>query len=562
MNNNVTIVTGLWDLGRGEIDPSFKRSYDDYLQRFAQLLKTPSNMFIYVSAKDEDFIWQHRSRENTYVRIVELETFSTWFSHFDKVQEIRKQESWYKQSAWLEHSPQATLPYYNPIVMSKMFMLNDATIFNPFRSEYFYWIDAGICNTVHPGYFYKDDVFDNLPTYSDAVGGFTFLSYPYEESVEIHGFERGAMTRYANTDHVKYVCRGGFFGGKKESINRLNGLYYYSLTETIQAGYMGTEESIFTILSYLYPDLINRFELNGDGLVWPFFEALKDVKTLIAKKPKVVSYETAKTILYVLGFNSPNQFDEICKSFMHADPDLYNKPRKILINNSTNELMFKEYDELCERHGFEEIHRENLGVCGGRQYAAEHFDETTSDFYMFFEDDMMLNSRETQHTWCRSGFRMWVPNLYQSVHEIMLKEKFDFLKFSFSEFYLNNNIQVSWYNVPQDVRSRMWPEYDKLPQQGFDPNAPRTKFNTIEIHNNIPYASGEIYYGNWPQIVSREGNKKMFLETKWARPYEQTWMSYMFQKTLEGTLKPGILLASPVTHNRFEFYSKDLRKES
>ena len=40
---------------------------------------------------------------------------------------------------------------YNPMVMSKMFMLNDASIWNPFGTEYFAWLDGGITNTVHEG---------------------------------------------------------------------------------------------------------------------------------------------------------------------------------------------------------------------------------------------------------------------------------------------------------------------------------------------------------------------------------------------------------------------------
>jgi hypothetical protein len=97
---------------------------------------------------------------------------------------------------------------------------------------------------------------------------------------------------------------------------------------------------------------------------------------------------------------------------------------------------------------------------------------------------------------------------------------------------------------------------------GLDPNAPKTKFTKIDSHKGIPYATGEIYYCNWPQIVSRPGNKKMFLETTWAHPFEQTWMSYMYQQTVTGKLKPGLLLMTPTEHNRFDHYDRKLRKES
>ena len=63
-------------------------------------------------------------------------------------------------------------------------------------------------------------------------------------------------------------------------------------------------------------------------------------------------------------------------------------------------------------------------------------------------------------------------------------------------------------------------------------------------------------------IVSKEGNKKMFIDTKWAHPYEQTWMSQMFQDTRSKKLKPAVLLASPVNHNRIIWYKPEERREN
>ena len=53
----------------------------------------------------------------------------------------------------------------------------------------------------------------------------------------------------------------------------------------------------------------------------------------------------------------------------------------------------------------------------------------------------------------------------------------------------------------------------------------------------------------------------MFLDTKWAHPYEQTWMSHIFQESIKGNLKTAVLLASPVTHERFKYYEKEERVE-
>jgi hypothetical protein len=54
----------------------------------------------------------------------------------------------------------------------------------------------------------------------------------------------------------------------------------------------------------------------------------------------------------------------------------------------------------------------------------------------------------------------------------------------------------------------------------------------------------------------------MFLDTTWTRPHESTWMSHHYQLTKEGKLNGGLLLLTPVEHNRFDHYDKELRKES
>ena len=278
-------------------------------------------------------------------------------------------------------------------------------------------------------------------------------------------------------------------------------------------------------------------------------------------KSKNKQLDISKTALYVITFNSPEQFEKLIQTFYEYDLNFIEKPKKYLLNNSTDRSTDKKYTELCEEFEFEELRfPENLGICGGRQYIAEHFDKLDMDFMYFFEDDMFLYSGDNPI--CKNGFLRYVNDLYLNSLDIIKNEGFDFLKLNFTEFYGDNSTQWSWYNVPQDIRTKVWPNYDRLPTQGFDPNAPRTKFKSIKSYKGIPFADGEVYYSNWPQIVTKEGSRKMFLETTWAHPHEQTWMSYIFQNTITGNIEPGILLITPVEHNRFDHYDGKLRKES
>jgi hypothetical protein len=553
MDSKVTIITGLWDLKRGEIEGWGKRDFQTYKDRFFELLKSPVQMAIFIPESLREEVVEVRQKYPTKIYTKELRDFKLYNPFFKKINEIRTDPKWVGQAGWLAESPQAQLEYYNPMMMSKMFMVNEIATINPFNSEYFYWIDGGLSATVHQGYFNHDDVFNVLPSYSDEINKFVFLQYPYEANNEIHGFERKKIAEYCNVDFVDKISRGGFWGGKKEHIHQVHGLYYYYLANTLSEGYMGADESLNTILSYRHPELIHNFELGGDGLCWPFFENLKEYL-----QPAFTIKEN-KTALYVLTFNSPKQFETLIESFKQYDSDYLDLPEKYLINNSTKKGVARAYNKLCKDYGFTQIKKKNIGICGGRQFIAEHFDtETQADYYLFFEDDMFFYNGE--ETTCRNGFTRKIPELYRKSLEIVFNESFDFLKLNFSEFFGDNSKQWAWHNVSAQDRKMLFPD-NPVKETGDTEAAPFKNYKHIKSYEGIPYATGEVYYCNWPQIVSREGNKKMFLDTKWDYPYEQTWMSHMYQETVKGNLNPGILLATPTEHDRFEFYPGEERRE-
>tara|TARA_R110001592_G_scaffold97479_2_gene279210 strand:- start:3653 stop:5371 length:1719 start_codon:yes stop_codon:yes gene_type:complete len=559
--DNITLVTGLWNINRNGRDFN-----THYIEAFKRFLDTPLNLFIYIQKEYEYLVWEKRSHKDTQVRIFELDDVKRMYDPFwDKTQQIRQTAEWVDRAGWLKDSPQAALEMYNPIVQSKMFMLNDATLMSSFDTEFYYWVDAGITNTVPHGHIAHDNVLAELPSYSKP---FLFLSFPYHAENEIHGFEYQAMNRIAR-EEVKYVCRGGIFGGQKQAINTANSTYYSLLQDTLSQDLMGTEESIFTLMSYHEPNTYRRYELEENGLIVKFTQAVNEgTVTLTETKGSFTTPVTnldltqVKTNLYMLTFNSPEQVLHTIDSMKKTSSWLI-APNLFLLDNSTDPTIKLQNKQIANQYNFEYIDLgTNIGICGGRQAAADHFDNSDADFMFFFEDDMTSNPPDLDGQFCRNGFRKYVPNLYNTVHKIMLEHKFDFLKLSFTEVYFDNDKQCSWYNVPQDIRTRDWPNYDKLPFSGLDLNCPRTKFDKILNTDELAYITGEIYYDNWPMIVSRSGNRKMFIDTKWDHPFEQTWMSHMYQLTKDNKLKPAVLLASPIWHDRIKYYESDERKEN
>ena len=143
-SSNITLVSGMFDLGRGDLKDSFKRTFDQYVERFSRFLayKFPKILFI---QPEHYHYYEPYLKENSeypihivYTTIDDIRSFK----YFDDIQKVRTKPGWANQAGWLSESPQATMELYNPMVMSKMLWTRDAARLNPFNTDSFLWIDG------------------------------------------------------------------------------------------------------------------------------------------------------------------------------------------------------------------------------------------------------------------------------------------------------------------------------------------------------------------------------------------------------------------------------------
>ena len=555
MKNPCTLVTCLIDIGRESLHPDFSRDFKEYTARFVELLVACKEipMVIYIDPDDglRSVIEQHRpAPAKTMIlskRKVELETKFPFFSLVDS---IRKNPQWLGQAGWLPNSPQAASRLYNPLVMSKMFLLNDATLYNFFDSDSFFWIDAGLTRTVGATLLSSASLFTKIES---EMAEHKLLSvgfpYPHSCSTEVHGFTKTAMASMASAPAIDRVIRGGFFGGTKLTINTVNAKYYSSLEATLGAGYMGTEESVFTLLSYAHPELFDVHMVDPNGLIYKFFERINE-------KPAVQLSEGKDMDLYILTFNSPKQLKNLTDSIERANPELFGYCNVFVIDNSTDPLVHNDYVKFCQCRGFVHIKHANIGICGARQWAAEHFDSRNTKYIVWFEDDMLLVDRNgnsgdvTTSQICKNGFARHHAGFIKKCIKILRKERLDFLKFSFTEYYGDHYTQWAWFNLPPEEKMGFFANNDK-----------RLLYNHIACEDGLSYAVGEVYYSNWPLIMTKDGNRKLFLENKLSHPYEQFVMAKSFRLLRGGGMRSGVLLASLINHARECQYNKLERKE-
>ena len=181
---DTTLVTVLLDLGRdSDESKGFRRSMKTYFRRLQANLNLgfPTILFM-----PEEYA-QHLKIDPTRVTIIHT-TFDDLkteiFPYYDRLQKIRTSELWQRQAqatGWLKSAPQAVLPGYNPLVMSKITLLRRAAHVNPFNTKYLLFLDGG--------HFCSGKMRPNqLPMMERLMSfGFYMTHWPYATRSEVHG---------------------------------------------------------------------------------------------------------------------------------------------------------------------------------------------------------------------------------------------------------------------------------------------------------------------------------------------------------------------------------------
>jgi len=263
---DLTIVTGFWNI---RID----RNENIYLKNFENLLELNQNMVIFIPKVYEQFVLKKRENllDITKIVILELDDIrNVYFNEYwNTLQDIRTNPDWYNLTNWIKNTPQYFSEWYNPIVMSKVFFLKDACNDNFFNTNKFVWMDAGITQHISKD-LVVDSIIDEIPKHIKNV---LFTSIPYV-NWEIHGFHYDGYKKY--TDIVpNWLCRATIFGCDINCIDDFVNQYRFYLKDTLECGYLGTEESIFTLLTCIDDNLFQRYHMENTNMPDVFLKNIK-----------------------------------------------------------------------------------------------------------------------------------------------------------------------------------------------------------------------------------------------------------------------------------------------
>ena len=191
----MTIVTAFFDIHRDTKGDG--RTIHEYMQWIEKTLQLNCNLYVVTESKFVPFIKEKR-RYPLYIHEDTLEN-AAYYKYLPRMKDILNSDA-YKQRIACPQRVECILPEYNVIQYSKFGWLEEAIRVNPFQSDTFFWMDAGISR-----FFLDVDI--RLP-YPRIVPSNRFIIQ------KRHDLETCCMDIWKADN----VLKGTMFGGHRDSV--------------------------------------------------------------------------------------------------------------------------------------------------------------------------------------------------------------------------------------------------------------------------------------------------------------------------------------------------------
>jgi hypothetical protein len=248
--SDITIVSALVNLDRSD------RSFEEhYLSSVTKLLQSRHPIVLFTEERYFDQLKKIRGD----LRLTLVPLYKEYLenqSYFLRLQGVINTPEWKNQAIWMKNNVIAS-KYYITLTLMKQKLLSNAA--QQGTSSYYYWVDAGMFSSYNVPGGIDNYYFTKIPK-----DKFFMTSFPYWSGTEVHGYNIKGMKLMCG-QHPSYVCRATLFGGSKEAIDKITPLFYYEVNQSLYQGCIGTEEAIYTILSYKDPECFNIYSMpSGD----------------------------------------------------------------------------------------------------------------------------------------------------------------------------------------------------------------------------------------------------------------------------------------------------------
>uniref|UniRef100_A0A8R1TY55 Uncharacterized protein n=1 Tax=Onchocerca volvulus TaxID=6282 RepID=A0A8R1TY55_ONCVO len=248
-----TLVTALLDIGRGDWW-EYRRPLESYYGFMENVLKLKVNLVIFVDQKSMKHVYTQRKLHQLEhitkvipITLAELPLHRYMNLAMKIIADEQSGKSWNQQ--WdrsMSSHPEAKSAEYDILMNSKSYFLYNASKMNPFKSEFFAWLDAGYAHgnqSIFPSSFHWH------PTLVRKKITLIKVTPSYD-----------SIFRYTITDLYRKnwaVVSGGFLGGDIYSLNRFHQLHHNLVVDMIHQNYVDDDQTALVLLIQQHPSLFN-----------------------------------------------------------------------------------------------------------------------------------------------------------------------------------------------------------------------------------------------------------------------------------------------------------------
>jgi hypothetical protein len=238
--NNPVIVMALYDIGRENWN-NFRMSYHTYGFWMRNTLSLDCNIVVYTESKFIDELTNYRREfdpnlEKTIFVVNELTDLPVYQKYHDSLSSLMFSDN-FKSKVSFPDVPEMCQPLYNIIMFNKVFFLKDTIEKKYFNNDMVIWADAGgLRDDIN---LYRNNKWPNISKIKSLdPNKITFFSHNQDFSVNNKEFH--SLSQIRNIQGTAFLL-------PSHLIDNLLDLVVETIDESINGGYIGSDEKIFDI---------------------------------------------------------------------------------------------------------------------------------------------------------------------------------------------------------------------------------------------------------------------------------------------------------------------------
>jgi protein YibB len=247
MTNNTTLVTALYDIGRKDYI-AYPRTIETYLRYMDNILSLKSNIVIYCDIDLKERIFETRqlydkNLQNTVLVVTPFNELDCYKHFYSRVKTVMLTEKFKKEN---QGSIESIYPEYNIINFNKISFVNNTINDNPFKTDYFLWIDAGFFHENFPKQ-YRETLYPN-PNRLNVLedNKVHFLSLCPEQYIPLESMYSSRVS-----------IAGSMFAGKAEPLKFLKQEIYTTINNFLEQNAINDDQTIYAFVYSKNKDLFS-----------------------------------------------------------------------------------------------------------------------------------------------------------------------------------------------------------------------------------------------------------------------------------------------------------------